>query len=203
MRRRVLAFADDYGLPQLLRHLPPGQLVAVVAAGIRPHQHGALRSLAAQAQVPLLLQPRQDEPEYARFLERVRELAPDFIVVNSYSMRIGPELLGIAGGRGINVHGALLPQYRGANPIQWALINDERETGVTLHRLTEAIDAGDILSQRRVEIGFGDTWRDVQARIAEATERLLAEDLADALEDRCMARPPDPALAGYCRRRRP
>ena len=203
MKRRVLAFADDYGLPQLLRHLPPGQLVAAVAAGIRPHQHGALRGLAARAHVPLLVQPRRDEPGYARFLEQVRELAPDYFVVNSYSMRIQPDALDLADGRGINIHGALLPQYRGANPIQWALINDEPETGVTMHRLAAGIDEGDIISQRRVRIGFADTWRDVQAGIAEATESLLADKLVDVLEDRCSALPQDAAHARYHRRRRP
>lgn len=203
MTRRILAFGDDYGLPLLLRHLPADRLVGIVAASIRPHQHAALRELAAGAGVPFHLQPRRDEANYVRFLSTVRALAPDFFIVSSYSMRLWPDLLGIVDGRGINIHGALLPQYRGANPVQWALINDEQETGVTLHCLSDGIDEGDLISQRRVEIGFEDTWRDIQARIAEATDRLLAEDLAGVLANRHARQPQDGARAGYYRRRRP
>ncbi|NLG33308.1 MAG: GNAT family N-acetyltransferase, partial [Syntrophomonadaceae bacterium] len=82
----------------------------------------------------------------------------------------------------INIHGALLPEYRGANPIQWAILNEENVTGVTMHYMTEQFDAGDIVAQRKVPIFFEDTWIDVQARIAEASEQMLKDEIPKLLE---------------------
>ena len=97
---------------------------------------------------------------------------------------------------GFNVHGALLPRHRGANPIQWAIVNDERRAGVTLHRMTEEIDAGAIIAQREVRIEFGDSWREVQARISEATESLLAEQLPLLLSGVATATPQPQSTRG-------
>src|SRR4029078_1712177 len=107
----------------------------------------------------------------------VRELAPDLILVNSYSMLLPPEILSIPRFECVNVHGAPLPKYRGSNPIQWAIINNETETGVTMHYMTAEFDAGDIIAQRRVPIGPEDTWLDVRGRVAAATRELLREEI--------------------------
>jgi methionyl-tRNA formyltransferase len=199
---RIVAFADDYGLPLLLRHLPRGRLAGVVAASIRPQQHAALRELARHQGVALLVQPRRSDANYAEFVAALRNAGPDFAIVNSYSMKLWPELLSLFPRGGINVHGGLLPQYRGANPIQWALIHDEREAGVTMHRLADEIDAGPIVDQRRVPVRFEDTWHDVQARIAQATESLLADVLPAVLEGAPRATAQDEHLARTFPRRR-
>lgn len=203
MIRRLIAFGDDYGMPMLLRHLPRDIVAGMVAASIRPGQHNFLAQCSANLGVPLLVQPKRDSPDYAAFVEHVRLLAPEFLMVNSYSMRIGTEVLRVAPLGGVNVHGALLPRYRGANPVQWALIEDQRETGVTMHQLTEDIDAGAIVAQRKVPICFRDTWREVQDRIAQATEMLLSESMPAVLKQNVAAVPQNPAEARYYRRRNP
>jgi methionyl-tRNA formyltransferase len=175
--RSVVLFGDTIGLPRLLRLLDPSIVKALVRAEVRPEQELDLTRLAAERELPLLMQPRRTGDALPEFVRTVRELTPDLILVDSYSMLLPPEILELAPMGGVNVHGALLPRHRGANPIQWAIIGDERKAGVTIHRMTEDIDAGAIVAQREVRIEFADTWRAVQARIADATESLLAEQL--------------------------
>lgn len=175
--RRLVLFGDTVGLPQLLR-LPalPG-VQALVAASIRPGQHEELGALAQRHALPLLLQPRPQDPGYGAFVARLRELAPDLLIVNSYSMILRQDVLAIPRFGAINVHGALLPAYRGANPTEWALINGECETGATIHAIDDGIDTGPIIAQRTVPIRFHDSWVDVRQRVALATESLLAETM--------------------------
>jgi methionyl-tRNA formyltransferase len=199
----VVAFGDTVGLPRLLRLLPAGSVLAAVMAGVRPAQREALEVLCADAGVPLLVQPRRDDPGHGHFVQSLERLDPDLILVDSYSMLLAPEVLAVARHTALNVHGALLPQYRGANPTQWALLNDERETGVTIHVMSAEFDAGDIVAQRRVPIRFGDTWVDIHARIAEATEALLVEQLPGILAGDYERHPQDPAFARHFRRRTP
>jgi methionyl-tRNA formyltransferase len=199
----VVLFGDDDGIPRLLRLLPPGTVRAVVRASIRPAQEEPLARLCSATGIPLLVQPRASATEYTAFVSELLRLAPDVIVVDSYSMLLQPDVLVIPSRGAFNVHGALLPAYRGANPIQWALLNDERETGVTIHLMTEAFDAGDIVAQRRVPIRFEDTWVDVLARIRQATGELLAEQLPRILDGTYDRRPQDSAAARHFRRRRP
>lgn len=175
--RRLVLFGDTVGLPQLLRMLDPSSVVGLVGASIRPAQHQPLADLSSQKGLPLLLQPRPDEPAYCEFKNRLRDLAPDLFIINSYSMILRPDVLAVPRFGAVNVHGALLPQYRGANPTEWALINGERETGVTIHAVDDGIDTGPIIAQRKVPIHFDDTWVDVRRRLGAATERLLAETL--------------------------
>jgi methionyl-tRNA formyltransferase len=200
---RVVLFGDTVGLPRMLRLLPRASVRATVRASNRPALREPLEALSAAAGLPLLVQPRRDDPEHPAFVRRLEELAPDLILVDSYSMLLAPEALAAARREALNVHGALLPAYRGANPTQWALLNDERETGVTIHVMSPEFDAGDVVAERRVPIRFDDTWVDVHARIAEATEALLAEQLPGILAGAYERRPQDPALARHFRRRTP
>jgi methionyl-tRNA formyltransferase len=203
MVRRILLFGDDLGLPGLIKVIPVELICGLVGAEIRPHQHPELYQLAEAQGVPLLIQPRATSAAYPAFVEKVRNLAPDLIVVNSYSMLIRPAILAIPQLGGVNIHGALLPQYRGCNPIQWALLNDETETGVTMHYMTAEFDAGDIIAQRRVPIYFEDTWRDIQARIGTATETMLAEEIPRLLTHTNTRQPQDESKARQYKRRHP
>jgi methionyl-tRNA formyltransferase len=199
--RKLVLFGDTSGLPRLLRQLDPSLVTALVRAEVRPEQEPELTRLAAERKLPLLVQPRRTSDAFPAFVEAVRALAPDLILVDSYSMLLPPPLLEAAALGGVNVHGALLPRHRGANPIQWAILNDERSTGVTIHRMTEEIDAGAIVAQREVPIGFGDTWKAVYDRIAAATETLLAEQLPRLLAGTARATP-QPAGEGLGNPRR-
>ena len=200
--RSVVVFGDEVGLPRLLRLLPNATVRAAVRAATRPSQEKALTRLCSDAGVPLLAQPRPDAAGYPAFVADLQQLAPDIVVVDSYSMLLNADVLAIAPMGAFNVHGALLPAYRGANPTQWALLNDERETGVTIHCMTEEFDAGDIVGQRRVPIRFDDTWLDIHARVRQATEALLAEQLPRILDGSYERQPQDPDAARHFRRRR-
>jgi methionyl-tRNA formyltransferase len=193
--RSLVLFGDTVGLPRLLKLLDPSLVRALVRAEVRPEQEPDLARLAAEWELRLLVQPRRSDSAFPDFARAIRELAPDLILVDSYSMLLPPEILRLPPMGGVNVHGALLPRHRGANPIQWAILNDERRAGVTIHQMTEEIDAGAIIAQREVPIEFGDTWRDVYARISEATESLLAEELPLLLSGMASVTPQTPAEA--------
>jgi hypothetical protein len=121
--------------------------------------------------------------------------------VNSYALKLHAEVVELARAA-VNVHAGLLPEYRGPNPIQWAILNDEHHTGVTMHHVTQDIDAGDIIARDVVPIHFGDTWGDVQARLAEATEAMLARELPAVLSGTSARRPQDSTAARTFSRRR-
>lgn len=199
----MVAFGDELGLPRLLARLPRGVVVAVARAEPRTTAVAELEALAERHGVPVLVHPRPADVRTAGFVGEVRELAPDLILVDSYSLRLAPELLAAARHGGVNVHGALLPRHRGANPVQWALIDDDRETGVTIHRMSEGFDEGEVLAQGRVPIHFTDTWVDVRDRIGEATEALLARELPRLLAGDLRGEPQDEARATHRPRRTP
>lgn len=200
--QRLLIFSDDYGLPQLLKHLSCSLVASIVGATIRPQQHPILLALAESQNVPFLKQPKKTSLEYKSFVDQVRALAPDLIIVHSYSMLLPIEILNIPNFGCINIHAALLPQYRGCNPIQWALLNDEKETGVTMHYMDADFDTGDIIAQKKVPILEEDTWRDIQQRIGCATDEMLAEEIPKILNGTNSRTPQQTNLARYWKRRR-
>ncbi len=150
-----------------------------------------------------MVQPRVASPEYSRFVHSVTELAPDLILCDSYSMLLRPDILSVPRAGAVNVHGGLLPQYRGGNPIQWTIINDEAQAGATIHYMDEGFDSGFLIAQRQVPVLFTDTWRDVMRRIDVATNELLSEHTPAILSGRATAIPQDPTQACYYRHRRP
>jgi len=103
---------------------------------------------------------------------------PDLIVVIAFGQKIGNELINLPGpGRAINVHGSLLPKYRGAAPINWAIINGEAETGISIIILAEKMDAGQILAQRKTEILPDETAGQLHDRLAKIAAPLLLETI--------------------------
>ena len=108
-------------------------------------------------------------------LALIHELAPELIVVAAYG-RILPDNILVVPEKGcINVHSSLLPKYRGAAPINWAILNGEKETGVTIMHMAHDLDAGDIIAQRATPIGPEETAPELYARLAELGGELLVE----------------------------
>lgn len=200
---KILLFGDSWGVPQLIKNLPRELICGIVSAEIRPQYHAELKALAEARHVPYLQQPRKESERYLSFRDQVRALAPDLILVNSYSMLLHLEILCLPRFGCINIHSALLPKYRGSNPLQWVIINHEAETGVTMHYMTAEFDAGDIIAQRRVPIYFEDTWLDLQTRCAAATEAMLRQEIGKILSQTNDRRPQDESKASCSRRRRP
>ena len=156
------------------------ELLAVVAQPDRPAGRGqALREPATKAWarargVPVL------QPEKVRDGTLAAELAalrPDVLCVAAYGRILGKDLLELAPHGALNVHGSLLPRYRGAAPIQWAIANGEAETGVSIMQMDEGLDTGDVLLQRVLPIGPDDTAESLAPRLAALGGEALVEAL--------------------------
>ena len=105
----------------------------------------------------------------------IAEHKPELIVVIAFGQKISKEVIDIAPKGAINIHASLLPKYRGAAPINWAIVNGEKETGITIITIAERMDAGDVLAQVRTEIGWDETAGELGDRLAElAAPQLVA-----------------------------
>jgi methionyl-tRNA formyltransferase len=129
----------------------------------------SVRELAERNNIPLWT-TEINEPENIALL---REMAPDFILSFYYRNMICREVLEIPKHGALNMHGSLLPRYRGRVPVNWAIINGESESGATLHYMVEKPDAGDIVDQERVPILFTDTALDLFNRVNEAAVTVI------------------------------
>jgi methionyl-tRNA formyltransferase len=125
---------------------------------------GFMRALAEDAGVPVFAPASINSAEAHAELAR---LAADLFVVCDYGQILSSETLGLARWGGINLHGSLLPKYRGAAPVQWALYHGDAETGVTVIHMTPKLDAGPSLVQRRTPIDPDETAIDLEPRLAE------------------------------------
>ena len=109
------------------------------------------------------------------FLEKIKEINPDLLCVVAYGKILPKELLDIPKYGAINVHGSLLPKYRGAAPIQWAVLNGDKETGITTMFMDEGMDTGDMILKEKVEIGEDETTGELWDKLADIGAKLLVE----------------------------
>ena len=133
-----------------------------------------LKEAALAAGVPVHQPEKIRQPDAQELLQRI---APDAIVIIAYGQIIPARLLPIPRLGWINLHASLLPKYRGAAPINWAIVNGETTTGVTTMRIDAGMDTGDMLLQREMEIGAAETAPELAARMAELGAPLMAETL--------------------------
>lgn len=133
---------------------------------------GSVAELARSRRIPVYTPSGPNTPD---FIDFIRGLAPDLIFSFYYRRLLCRELLEIPRLGGINLHGSLLPKYRGRSPVNWVLVNGERETGVTLHYMAEKADAGDIIAQKRVAIDMQDTALTLFRKMTVAARELLKE----------------------------
>lgn len=111
------------------------------------------------------------------FIDELKKINPDVICVVAYGKILPKEILEIAKYGCINVHGSLLPQYRGAAPIQWAVLNGDKTTGITTMYMDEGMDTGDIILKREVEIGENETTGELWDKLSKIGGELLVETL--------------------------
>ncbi len=173
---------------------------AVVVPGNRDGADVDLVASNAKARgLPLLVQPRR--AGLAPFLDAIRAIRPDVLLVWSYSMLLPDELIALAPRGAVNVHGGLLPEYRGGHVMNWAIVNGERETGVTLAYLDAGIDTGPVIAQRRFPIEAGDDAASVRDKL-QATGQALLSEWWPAIESGTAPRTPqDESRARYHRMR--
>lgn len=167
----------EFAVPSLDKLLQEGyNIVAVITAPDKPAGRGMQLQQSAIKKFALLKGLKILQPEKLKsveFLDQLRSLKADLQVVVAFRML--PEVVWNMPGMGtINLHGSLLPQYRGAAPINWAIINGEKETGATTFKLQHEIDTGNILLQEKIKIGDEETAGELHDRMKEMGAVLLA-----------------------------
>lgn len=147
---------------------------------------GSVAELAGEYGIPVFAPEDVNHPVWAA---RIQAMAPDFIFSFYYRNMLSEEILAIPAKGALNLHGSLLPKYRGRVPINWAIINGEKETGVTLHYMTRKADAGDIVDQEKIEITNDDTAKTLFGK-ADKAAALLLDRALPLLKDGKAARIP-------------
>ncbi|MFA1281357.1 bifunctional UDP-4-amino-4-deoxy-L-arabinose formyltransferase/UDP-glucuronic acid oxidase ArnA [Citrobacter telavivensis] len=135
---------------------------------------GSVSRLAADAGIPVYAPDDVNHPIWA---ERIGQLAPDVIFSFYYRHLLSDAILALAPAGAFNLHGSLLPKYRGRAPLNWVLVNGESETGVTLHRMVKRADAGAIVAQQRVAISPDDTALTLHHKLCQTARRVLEQAL--------------------------
>ncbi|WP_214365466.1 methionyl-tRNA formyltransferase [Pseudonocardia sp. H11422] len=156
--------------------------------------------LAADHGVPLITVRDLNTPEN---VARVADLRPDLILVIGWTRLLGPALLRLPPLGAIGFHASLLPRYRGRAPVNWALINGERETGNTMFFLDEGVDTGDVIAQRRIPILDADDCATVYEKVSDAATSMLVEHLPVLKAGSAPRIAQDERLATVMPRRRP
>ncbi len=161
---------------------------------------GSVKDWAVKKNVTVYTAEDVNEPQW---IKKVGELKPDIIFSFYYRKMICREILEIPKLGAFNLHGSLLPAYRGRCPVNWVLINGEKRTGVTLHYMIDKPDAGDIVGQKEVEIEFRDTARTLYDKLCTAAKLLLDEVLPVIKTGRIPRRKQNLAVGSYYGGRRP
>lgn len=143
---------------------------------------------------PLSLRKGEDAENATKVL---RELAPDVIVVTAYGQILPREILELPKYGCINIHASLLPKYRGAAPINWVILNGERETGVTSMQMSEGLDTGDMLIKRSTVIGENETYQELYSRLSEIGAEVLTETLTAIENGTLVPEKQDDSLSCY------
>ena len=130
-------------------------------------------------------------------MEIIRNIRPDCIVVAAYGKILPKEMLDFPRYGCINVHGSLLPKYRGSAPIQWAVINGEKETGVTIMQMAQGVDTGDMLYQKAIPIALDDTAESMFLKLSDLGGRMITEALERLEKGELTAEKQDEALATH------
>ncbi|CAI1547645.1 TPA: bifunctional UDP-4-amino-4-deoxy-L-arabinose formyltransferase/UDP-glucuronic acid oxidase ArnA [Serratia marcescens] len=142
-----------------------------------------------------------EDVNHPLWVDRIRALQPDVIFSFYYRHMLSDEILSLAPQGGFNLHGSLLPHYRGRAPVNWALVNGETETGATLHKMVKRPDAGDIVGQQKVTIADNDTALTLHKKVLEAAQVVLQEQLPKLKNGTATFTKQDESQASYFGRR--
>ncbi len=192
----------EFAVPSLKMLIAEGHELAVFTQPDRPKDRGhalampAVKLTALEAGIPVYQFEKIRLPEG---VEALTAFMPDLTVTAAFGQLLSEENLSIPKFGTVNVHGSLLPKYRGASPIQTAIIEGEEETGVTTMLTNIGMDTGDILLAAKTPIGENETYGELYTRLAELGAELLKETIAKIEAGTLEPIPQDEALATRCR----
>ncbi len=203
MRAVVLAYHNIgcVGIEALLRN--GFEIAAVFTHRDDPSENvwfGCVAELAASKNIPVFA---LDDINHPLWVQRVAELKPDILFSFFYRDLVKPAILDIPPAGCLNLHASLLPRYRGRCPINWVLVNGEKETGVTLHYMTPRPDDGDIVCQQTIPITDDDTAKSLHDKACLVSAAMLDEILPRIADGSAQRTPQDPGKATYFSGRRP
>ena len=194
--RLIFCGTPQFAVPSLkfLLQQPAFQILAVYTQPDRPRGRGNEISNSAVKEVALSAGLKVQQPTKIRAPEvedELRAMEPDAIVIIAYGQIIPARLLSIPKFGWINLHASLLPKYRGAAPINWAIVNGENKTGNTTMRIDAGMDTGEILLQQELEIGKDETTPELASRLAERGAPLITETLRGIVSGSLVGRAQD------------
>lgn len=200
--RVVFMGTPDFAVGTLEALIAEGhEIRAVVTQPDKPKGRGKtlmptpVKEVALKHEIPVLQPVKVREPE---FVEQLRTMEPDVIVVAAFGQIISRDLLELPKYGCINVHASLLPAYRGAAPIQWAVINGDRESGVTIMRMNEGLDTGDMIDKVVVPLAEDETGGSLFEKLSHAGARLCVKVLEDLEAGRAVCTPqPEESTTAY------
>ena len=199
--RLIFMGTPQFAVPTLEALIEKGhKILAVVTQPDRPKGRGRkqvpspVKELAVTHQIKLL-QPQKVSDDH--FCDQIREMEPDMAIVVAFGQILKKNLLTIPGWGVINIHASLLPKYRGAAPIQWAILNNESKTGLTVMRMDEGLDTGPILFQKEVPILEDETAGQLHDRLSVLAGQVIVEVLTDMAKTQVKEIPQDESLASY------
>lgn len=198
--RVIFMGTPDFAVPSLEALLTKHEVVLVVTQPDKPKGRGKkmvptpVKACALEHGIPVLQPEKVKEPE---FVEQLRSYEPDLIAVTAFGQILSEPILEMPKYGCINVHGSLLPKYRGAAPMQWSIIDGEKVTGITTIYMAKGLDSGDMLLKAEVEITDEDTFATIHDKMAVTGANLLLDTL-DQLEAGTLERiPQDHDAATY------
>jgi len=197
---RIVYFGTPaFAVPPMQALIAAGHDVCgVVTRSDKPSGRGrvlkppAVKVAAEQSGLAVFQPKRIRDPDS---IEAVRAMGPEAIVVAAYGQILPKELLTLPPYRCINIHASLLPAYRGAAPISWAIMNGETQTGITIMQMDEGLDTGPVLAQESIPIGSRDTAGDLTEKLAELGSWLIVDTLSRIEAGGVTAVPQDPSRA--------
>ena len=196
----VFMGSPEFALPTLRVLADHYPIAGVVTQPDRPKGRGQsltsppVKELALELDLPVIQPRRLREPDA---MEQLQVWQPDLIVVTAFGQILKPDVLDLPRFGCINVHASLLPRWRGAAPIQTAILNGDAQTGVTIMRMDPGVDTGPTLSKRTVPILANDTAISLSVRLADLGAELLVETMPTYLEGELVPQPQDESLATY------
>jgi len=199
--RIVFMGSPDFAVTSLRALAPQHDLLGVVCQPDKPAGRGkqlsapAVKLAATELNLPVWQPVTLKGDEGAAFIDKIRALEPDVLVVVAYGKILPQRLLDVPRLGPLNVHASLLPRYRGAAPIQWSVLNQDPETGVCIMKMEAGLDTGPVIACRKTPIGPDETSGELFQRLAVLGAELLLETLPKLARGELVPSPQDDALA--------